>query len=95
MSDEEDRLTPQSMSRRKLLQFGAMTALFSIPLSTTFASPNEVAEVEGDLAILNVALGLEHQAIAAYQAGVESHLLTGDILNMAVNSQRDHKNHRD
>ncbi len=49
----------------------------------------------GDLAILNVALGLEHQAIAAYQAGAKSGLLSGTALDMAVSFQRDHERHRE
>lgn len=48
-----------------------------------------------DLAILNVALGLEHQAIAAYQAGAKSGLLSGTALDMAVSFRRDHERHRD
>jgi len=48
-----------------------------------------------DLAILNVALGLEHQAIAAYDAGAKSNLLSPDQLTMAVSFQNDHKRHRD
>jgi len=49
----------------------------------------------GDLAILNVALGLEHQAIAAYDAGAKSNLLSPDQLKVAVSFQTDHKRHRD
>jgi hypothetical protein len=48
-----------------------------------------------DLAILNVALGLEHEAIAAYQAGAKSGLLSGTALDMAVSFMRDHERHRD
>lgn len=53
------------------------------------------AKFAGDLAILNVALGLEHQAIAAYDAGAKSKLLTPDQLKIAVSFQADHKRHRD
>lgn len=49
----------------------------------------------GDVAILNVALGLEHQAIAAYDAGAKSKLLTPEQLKVAVAFQADHKRHRD
>lgn len=48
----------------------------------------------GDLAILNVALGLEHEAIAAYQAGAKSGLLSGAALDMAVSFLKDHDRHR-
>ena len=49
----------------------------------------------GDVAILNVALGLEHEAIAAYQLGAESKLLKKPVLDLAVKFQGHHKEHRD
>ncbi|TXF11710.1 ferritin-like domain-containing protein [Pelomicrobium methylotrophicum] len=48
---------------------------------------------ESDIAILNVALGLEHQAIAAYQVGAESGLLQKPVLEVALRFQADHKAH--
>jgi len=48
-----------------------------------------------DVAILNVALGLEHEAIGAYQIGAESHLLSAPVLQVAVLFQGHHKGHRD
>jgi rubrerythrin len=48
-----------------------------------------------DAAILNVALGLEHEAIAAYQIGAESKLLKQPVLGIAVQFQGHHKEHRD
>lgn len=56
-----------------------------------FAGP----PAEGDLAILNVALALEHEAIAAYQLGAESGLLAGALLDTAVLFQSHHQAHRD
>ena len=50
---------------------------------------------EGDVAILNVALGLEHEAINAYQLGAGSGLLQKPVLDVAVKFQSDHKAHRD
>ncbi len=49
----------------------------------------------GDVDILNVALGLEHEAIAAYQIGAESGLLKPPALGIAVAFQSHHKGHRD
>lgn len=49
----------------------------------------------GDVTILNVALGLEHEAIAAYQAGAKSGLLSGDTLALASSFLSDHERHRD
>ena len=48
-----------------------------------------------DVNILNVALGLEHEAIMAYQIGAESGLLMKPALDIAVLFQTHHKEHRD
>lgn len=48
-----------------------------------------------DVGILNVALGLEHEAINAYQLGAGSGLLQKGVLDVAVRFQADHKAHRD
>jgi rubrerythrin len=52
-------------------------------------------DMSKDVAILNVALGLEHEAIAAYQIGAESKLLKNPVLGVAVQFQSHHKEHRD
>jgi hypothetical protein len=54
------------------------------------ASP---AELEADVRILNTALGAENEAIAAYQVGAESGLLSKDVLAVAVAFQGHHKEH--
>ncbi|WP_019447344.1 ferritin-like domain-containing protein [Cupriavidus sp. BIS7] len=46
-----------------------------------------------DINILNTALGLEYQAIAAYQVGAESGLLQKPVLDTAVKFQTHHKAH--
>jgi rubrerythrin len=48
-----------------------------------------------DVGILNVALGLEHEAINAYQLGAGSGLLQKSVLDVAVQFQGHHKGHRD
>lgn len=48
-----------------------------------------------DVSILNVALGLEHEGIAAYQLGAQSGLLQKPVLDIALKFQADHKGHRD
>jgi rubrerythrin len=48
-----------------------------------------------DASILNVALGLEHEGIAAYQLGAQSGLLQKPVLDIALKFQADHKGHRD
>jgi rubrerythrin len=54
-----------------------------------------MADPANDVAILNVALGLEHEAIGAYQIGAESGLLQKPTLDVAVLFQSQHKQHRD
>ena len=46
-----------------------------------------------DIDILNTALGLEYEAIAAYQVGAESKLLKQPALGLAVTFQDHHKQH--
>lgn len=53
------------------------------------------AAAAGDVNILNVALGLEHEAINAYQLGAGSGLLQKPVLEVAVQFQSHHKAHRD
>ena len=48
-----------------------------------------------DVSILNVALGLEHEAINAYQLGAGSGLLQKPLLDVALLFQSHHKTHRD
>ena len=47
----------------------------------------------GDVQILNTALAAELEAIAAYQLGAESKLLTKPVLDLALTFQGHHKQH--
>lgn len=47
----------------------------------------------GDVQILNTAIGAELEAIAAYQVGAESGLLSKPVLELAVTFQGHHKEH--
>lgn len=47
----------------------------------------------GDIQILNTAIGAELEAIAAYQLGAESKLLSKPVLDLAVTFQGHHKQH--
>ncbi len=49
----------------------------------------------GDVQILNVALGLEHEAISAYSIAAGSGLVSKAVLPVAVQFQSHHKEHRD
>jgi rubrerythrin len=53
------------------------------------------AEIELDIRILNTALGAELEAIAAYQVGAESGLLTSGVRPVALQFQGHHKEHAD
>lgn len=53
------------------------------------------AAANKDVDTLNVALGLEHQGIGAYQIGADSGLLKQPALNIALLFQSHHKAHRD
>ncbi|MBI4469323.1 MAG: DUF4439 domain-containing protein [Acidobacteria bacterium] len=95
MDVQEFMVALGSKTRRRLIQAGAMAAVsqaIALPAAVEAADREQFPE---DLTILNVALGLEHQAIAAYQAAAESKLLSGSTLEMALCFQADHKRHRD
>jgi len=86
-------------SRRSFLR-GASTAALSTGAVLLLAGKEAVAagqvdDVASDVGILNVALGLEHQGIAAYTLGAKSGLLQKPVLDVAVKFQDDHKVHRD
>jgi rubrerythrin len=87
------------LTRREIAKFSALTGvgalLATVGLQIGQARAQSYSGAEGDLKILNVALGLEHEAIAAYQAGAESKLLEKPILEVAVLFQSQHKQHRD
>ena len=96
------RLTDFSTSRRRFMR-GAGTATLSgaaiaiLAGCESLAASNQpsvaAASPGNDVAILNTALGLEYQAIAAYQVGAESGLLQKPVLDLAVQFQGDHKKH--
>ena len=87
-------------TRRRLIRgMGTATlsavavALLSGCESMATSAPAAAATSANDVGILNTALGLEYQAIAAYQVGAESGLLKKPVLDLAVQFQGDHKKH--
>ena len=78
------------LSQSGLLLSGAAVALLS-GRDALAAKSGEGAE--SDLRILNTALGAEYEAIAAYQVGAESGLLTSGVLSLAQQFQGHHKEH--
>jgi rubrerythrin len=92
--------TEMRATRREIMRFAGLTGVGAmlIGLSGQIREARAQGHCDvsaGDLKILNVALGLEHEAIAAYQAGAESGLLQKPVLDVAVLFQTQHKQHRD
>jgi hypothetical protein len=78
-----------------LLSAGAVAVLGGCHTSGMAMGPKITTTSAGDVDILNVALGLEHEAIEAYQIGAESGLLQKPVMDVAVLFQSHHKGHRD
>jgi Ferritin-like domain len=53
------------------------------------------SDVKNDLAILNVAVGLEYEGISAYAIALKSGLLNANHVSAATKFQDDHKQHND
>jgi rubrerythrin len=87
------------LDRRAALTAGARTLSVAGVLAVFgSAMPNEglaAGAPAKDVPLLNAAIALEHEGIAAYQIGAESGLLTPDVLKVAVAFQSHHKQHRD
>lgn len=95
-TDRSLPLLPQAGRRDMLKGAGLLSAGAVLMLAGAGARAQQGgAAGEGDVAILNVALALEHEAIAAYQLGATSGLLQKPVLDTAVRFQSDHKAHRD
>lgn len=84
------------MTGTGVLSVAAVGVLGNVPAFARAQSKAPgVAASQADIDILNVALGLEHEAIEAYQIGAESGLLQKPVLDLAVVFQGHHKGHRD
>ena len=89
----------QSLKRRNFLTTSGVATLSAATFGLIAGMPR-IASAMGstqarDVDILNVALGLEHEAINAYQLGAQSGLLQKPVLDAAVLFQSHHKGHRD
>jgi hypothetical protein len=87
----------QLITRRSLLASTAPAALSGGAIALlagheVFAAkmPKDSEPSASDVAILGVALALEHEAIAAYQIGAESGLLQPAVLDVAAAFQSHH-----
>lgn len=63
--------------------------------SAGYSQTASADSVSNDVSILSSALGAEREAIAAYQVGAESGLLSSEVLTVAVQFQGHHKDHAD
>lgn len=84
-------------SRRSFMRRGGALSAVAVALlaGKDALAQGMSADVSKDVSILNVALGLEHEAINAYQLGAGSGLLQKGVLDVAVSFQGHHKAHRD
>ena len=91
----------QSAARRGFVTHSGRLTLSAATLgllagvATNSARAQSSSTMAADVNILNVALGLEHEAINAYQLGAGSGLLSKGVLDVAVAFQSHHKAHRD
>jgi hypothetical protein len=89
----------RSVSRRALLADAGKLTLsagaIALLAGNDALANDHGADASKDTGILNIALALEHEAIAAYQIGAESGLLAKEVLPVAVLFQSHHKAHRD
>lgn len=98
----QESLLPQDlwiMSRRRALASSgtalSATAIALLGGRDALAASNKVSPLElaSDVRILNTALSAEYEAVAAYQVGAESGLLSKEVLGVAVSFQGHHKEH--
>lgn len=86
-----------SLPRRSFLTAGSAATLSAgavLLLAGCGGSRTAMAAApEADINILNSALGAEQEAVAAYQVGAESGLLSKPALDLAVQFQGHHKEH--
>jgi rubrerythrin len=84
-------------SRRGFLRAGGALSATAVALlaGREALAAGAKGDMSQDVSILNVALGLEHEAINAYQLGAGSGLLQKPVLDIAVQFQGHHKAHRD
>lgn len=90
-ADPERRLL---LSRTALLSGAALGLLGGLPRRGLAATHSDDAAGR-DVGILNVALGLEHEGIAAYQIGAETGLLNKPLLDVAILFKSHHEGHRE
>lgn len=86
------RRRAMSVSGAAVLSAGAVALLGGRDALAAGAKVN-AKDLETDVRILNTALGAELEAVAAYQVGAESGLLSKGVLPVALQFQGHHKEH--
>lgn len=84
--------------RRAFLKQTGLISLTAVAMGLVsvkpgWAMPKAGPSPENDVTVLNTALALEYEGIAAYQVGAESGLLKKPVLAVAVQFQGQHKAH--
>jgi len=97
-----ERVRSLVMPRRSLLLRSGQAALSASAIAIlagceTMATTRRANadSTANDADILNTALGLEYEGVAAYQVGAESGLLSKPVVDLAVTFQDHHKAHAD
>lgn len=93
-SPQLNRRTFLAKGRRLTLSAGAVALLAGSPGLASQAHAGE-ASTEDDAAILNTALGAEREAIAAYELGAASGLLSAGTRALALTFRDHHRAHAD
>ncbi len=92
-------VTPSTLAASRRSFMGRTGGLSAVAIALLAGKDALAQGMQGDMSkdvsILNVALGLEHEAINAYQLGAGSGLLQKPVLDIAVQFQGHHKAHRD
>lgn len=96
-------MTTDSSERRAFLRnaglglagLGVVAATSGVPALAATKGRTVKGAGSGDIAVLQGALALEHEGIAAYQIAGASGLLTPDVLKIALVFLGHHKGHRD
>ncbi len=95
-----DKTQGSQFDRRNFLQIASGLALSGTAIAlmsgcATAGRSDSNTQLEQDIRILNTAISAEHEAVAAYQLGAESGLLSSGVLNVALTFQGHHKAHID
>ena len=87
-----------TLSRRRVLVGTTSSVLSAGAVALLGGAPRARGQDtvnDGDIRILNVAIGLEYEGIGAYAIALKSGLLDQDVTAVATKFQDDHKRHND